>query len=411
MQQPTPISTHQRIATIDIIRGFALLGIFLVNIPALSAPALIYDLYSIQPAYEGMDRWVRLIYDLFVQAKFYPMFSFLFGFGFYIFLSRAELKTDQPRKLFIRRLVILLTFGLLHLVFVWYGDILHTYALIGFLLLFFYPLRPKTLLIWAASLLFLFYALLALPLLAPPSHYDSLNYIGETVGNNKVEESVRMYREAGYFELTAYRFQNEVLPVLEYFLFNIPQILALFLLGLYVGKKGIIAEPGSHRMLIRKIWGISIIIAFPLMIWLTSIELGWLDYGVHEESFSYLLMNLSGMFLASFYIFSAVLFLEKIRMNRILQSFQAAGKMALTNYLAQTSLSVIFFVGLGFYNKVSLTFGLLMVLVFFSIQLVYSHYWLKYFHFGPFEWLWRSLTYKQRQPMKRKDPPNKKTTL
>ncbi|WP_408008749.1 DUF418 domain-containing protein [Pseudalkalibacillus sp. A8] len=406
MQAPTPISTHQRIATIDIIRGFALLGIFFVNMPALFAPALMYDLYSIQLTYEGLDRWVRLIFDIFIQAKFYPMFSFLFGFGFYIFISRAELKTDRPRKLFVRRLVILLAFGLLHLIFVWYGDILHTYALIGFLLLFFYPLKPKTLLIWAVSLLVLFYALLALPLLAPPSYYETSNYVSETVGSKKVEESVHMYQEAGYIELTAYRFQNEVLPVLEYFVFNIPQILALFLLGLYVGKKGIIADPRSHKRMIRKIWGISVTIALPIMIWLTAIELDWLDYGGYEESLSYLLMNLSGMFLASFYIFSFVLFLQNARMNRILQSFQAAGKMALTNYLVQTILSVIFFVGLGFYNEVSLTFGLVMVLILFSIQLVYSHYWLKYFYFGPFEWLWRSLTYKQLQPMKRKDLPN-----
>ncbi|WP_221567435.1 DUF418 domain-containing protein [Alkalihalobacillus sp. TS-13] len=405
IMQPTPISTHQRIATIDIIRGFALLGIFLVNMPALSAPALMYDLYSVHPTYEGIDRWVRLLFDLFIQAKFYPMFSFLFGFGFYIFLSRVELKTDKPRKLFIRRLVILLAFGLLHLIFVWYGDILHTYALIGFLLLFFYNRKPKTILIWAVSLLVFFYIIVALPLLAPPSFHESSNYVSETVGSKKVEEAVSMYREAGYFELTAYRFQNEVIPVLEFFVFNVPQILALFLLGLYVGKRGIIAEPALHTGLIRKIWLTSGVIALPMVLWLAAIQLDWLDYGVYKEGLAYLLITLSGIFLASFYIFSLVLFLQKTRMNRILQSFEAAGKMALTNYLVQTILSVIILVSSGLYYEVSLTSGFLMVLILFSMQLMLSHYWLKYFHFGPFEWAWRSLTYKQLQPLKRKDLP------
>ncbi|MGP4082976.1 DUF418 domain-containing protein [Pseudalkalibacillus sp. R45] len=409
--QPTPISTHQRIATIDIIRGFALLGIFLVNMPALSAPALMYDLYSVQPTYQGINRWVRLLFDLFIQAKFYPMFSFLFGFGFYIFLSRAELKTDKPRKLFIRRLVILLAFGLLHLIFVWYGDILHTYALIGFLLVFFYNRKPKTILIWAISLLVFFYTIVALPLLAPPSFHESSNYVSETVGSKKVEEAVSMYQDSGYFELTAYRFKNEVLPVLEFFVFNIPQILALFLLGLYVGKRGIIAEPASHRGVIRKIWLTSGVIALPMVVWLTAIEMDWLDYGVYKEGLTYLLITLSGVFLASFYIFSLVLFLQKTRMNRILQAFEAAGRMALTNYLVQSILTIIILVSSGLYYEISLTFGLMMVLILFSMQLMASHYWLKYFHFGPFEWAWRSLTYRQLQPMKRKDLPDKNMSL
>nr|WP_071393393.1 heparan-alpha-glucosaminide N-acetyltransferase domain-containing protein [Bacillus tuaregi] len=151
----TPISSQERILTIDIIRGFALLGIFLVNMPAFHSPALMVS----APEYNGMDYWLDLLFQMFVQTKFYTIFSFLFGLGFYIFMSRAEQKGLRINRLFSRRLFALLLFGALHLVLLWYGDILHTYAIAGFLLLLFYKRKPKTLLIWAFSLLIAFHAL------------------------------------------------------------------------------------------------------------------------------------------------------------------------------------------------------------------------------------------------------------
>ncbi|MGQ0516765.1 DUF418 domain-containing protein, partial [Bacillus sp. D-CC] len=104
------------------------------------------DSRDITGIYEGIDSYIRLFYDMFIQTKFYTIFSFLFGLGFYIFMSRAEAKTAHPKILFVRRLLILLLFGFLHYVLLWDGDILHTYAIAGFFLFLFYKREPRTIL-------------------------------------------------------------------------------------------------------------------------------------------------------------------------------------------------------------------------------------------------------------------------
>ena len=128
------ISQGERIHSIDIIRGIAVLGIFLVNWPIIAG----IDSRDLSGVYEGLDSYIRLFYDMFIQTKFYTIFSFLFGLGFYIFMTRAEAKTDRPKTLFVRRLLILLLFGFLHYVLLWDGDILHSYAIAGFFLFLFY---------------------------------------------------------------------------------------------------------------------------------------------------------------------------------------------------------------------------------------------------------------------------------
>lgn len=124
---------NARIYSLDIIRGIAILCILFANLPTMTG----LDPFN-QAGYSGTDKVIRLLIDLFIQAKFYTIFAFLFGVGFYIFIKNAEAKGYSMYKLFSRRLCILLLFGLLHFIFLWYGDILHAYALAGFILLFFY---------------------------------------------------------------------------------------------------------------------------------------------------------------------------------------------------------------------------------------------------------------------------------
>ncbi|MGM2853494.1 DUF418 domain-containing protein, partial [Bacillus cereus group sp. Bce028] len=115
-----------------------------------------------QAGYSGTDKVIRLLIDLFIQAKFYTIFAFLFGVGFYIFIKNAEAKGYSMYKLFSRRLCILLLFGLLHFIFLWYGDILHAYALAGFILLFFYKRSTKLIFIVGCISLFVSYTLHAI---------------------------------------------------------------------------------------------------------------------------------------------------------------------------------------------------------------------------------------------------------
>ncbi|SME20849.1 hypothetical protein BACERE00191_03854 [Bacillus pacificus] len=218
------ISQGERIHSIDIIRGIAVLGIFLVNWPVIAG----IDSRDITGIYEGIDSYIRLFYDMFIQTKFYTIFSFLFGLGFYIFMTRAEAKTDRPKTLFVRRLLILLLFGFLHYVLLWDGDILHTYAITGFFLFLFYKREPRTILIWSIVLLSfmqLFSLLGSLLMLIVPVEELGLS-------------TAIMPLENWGLQITD-RFHSFYSEAISNSLIMLPETLGLFLLGLYAGKKDI----------------------------------------------------------------------------------------------------------------------------------------------------------------------------
>ncbi len=391
----SPISTNERIISLDIIRGFAIFGIFLVNMPAFHSPDLINQVYGMPHQFSTLDQYIRLFFDLFVQGKFYTIFSFLFGLGFYIFMSRAEQKGQKVFQLFSRRLIVLLIFGALHLTLLWYGDILHTYAIAGFLLMLFYKLRNKTIIIWAFSLMVLYYSLIASQLLLPATSLEQSARISQQIGTEKVAEAINIYQNASYVEWLSYRMDNEVSIVLTNAPFVIPTVLAMFLFGLYAGRRGVFQQVSHHIKFIKNVWIVSLILSIPLMVMLLLTELNIFQWGPYQSIVSQLFVYLSGTTLCFFYISSIVLLLRKESWRRILRPFSYVGQMALTNYILQTVISVSIFVGLDLFGEVSLAFGLLLCLIVFPLQIVFSYFWLKRFRFGPLEWLWRSFTYLQ----------------
>jgi uncharacterized protein len=400
-----PISKQERIVTLDIIRGFALLGIFLVNMPTFHSPALMIS----HPDYTGMDYWLDLFLQMFVQTKFYTIFSFLFGLGFYIFMSRAEQKDLHVNRLFSRRLFALLLFGAIHLIFIWYGDILHTYAIAGFLLLLFYKRKPKTLLIWAFSLLFVFYSLASVPLFIPESTLEEIAATTNADTESKVEEYVDMYENGNYLEWVSYRFQTEVIPILLKTPLIMITILAMFLFGLYAGKIGIFKSNTPYQTMIKKIRLISFLLSIPLVSLLAIFKLDLIDLGIYREIAIQLVTNLSGLTLCFFYMSSITLLLRKKTWQKLLRPLGYTGQMALTNYISQTLISVFIFLGLNYFGKVSLVTGTIICLTVYVFQVVFSYVWLRHYKYGPLEWLWRSLTYGYFQPMKREDKEKQMT--
>lgn len=394
-----PISSGERILTIDIIRGFALLGIFLVNMPAFHSPVFMESNHD----YTGLDQWLDLLFQMFVQTKFYTIFSFLFGLGFYIFMSRAEQKGLKINRLFSRRLFALLLFGALHLVFLWFGDILHTYALTGFLLLLFYKRKPKTLLIWAFSLLFVFHAMISAQFLVPASKLEAYTTESNQEETGKLAEYVDMYENAPYVEWVSYRLQTEMGMIIANIPFTIITVLAMFLFGLYAGKIGVFKPDSPHLPMIKKIWWTTLVLSIPLVALLAIYKLDIIHVGVYQRNAVYLFTNLSGLTLCFFYISSLTLLLRRDFWQRLLRPLGYTGQMALTNYLLQTIISVGIFLGLNFYGKVSLAEGTLICLVIYFAQTLFSYYWMRNFRFGPFEWLWRTMTYGYVQPMKKEE--------
>ncbi|MBU8877394.1 DUF418 domain-containing protein [Bacillus sp. FJAT-29790] len=393
-----PISIQERILTIDIIRGFALLGIFLVNMPAFHSPAFMVR----NPEYTGMDYWLDLFLQMFVQTKFYTIFSFLFGLGFYIFMSRAEQKGLKINRLFTRRLTVLLLFGAVHFIFIWFGDILHTYALAGFFLFLFYKRKAKTILTWAFSLLFVFYSLISAQFLLPASTIKEIQAMDQDK-ESKIAEYIDMYEHASYLDWVSYRIHTEIIPLTIELPFVLITVLAMFLFGLYAGKIGIFQPNSPHLPKIKKIWLITLLLSIPLVILLAIMKLGLIDLGVYQENALFLFTSLSGLPLCFFYMSSLTLLLRKKLWQKLLRPLGFTGQMALTNYLSQTVISTFIFLGLHFFGKVSLVTGTLICLGIYIFQVLFSYIWLKSFRFGPLEWLWRSLTYGYFQAMKKQE--------
>jgi uncharacterized protein len=399
---PHPIPNKERIAALDIIRGIALLGIFLANVPELNSPGIVYSLYGLERDYTGVDRIIRIILDLFIQGKFYTMFSFLFGVGFYIFMSRAEQKGLPIKRIFGRRLLALFVFGTLHLVFLWYGDILHLYAFTGFILLLFYRRQNKTILAWAFALLIIISSLYVLALLEPAPLTENRVTEQQQKGLDRLQEAINMYSHATYADWLSYHLKEEVSVVLANGLLALPVVLAMFLFGFYTGRQRIFEQIPSHLPFLRRVQTVSLILSLPFMaLYLLSV-LEWNVLSLHHPVVSQFAVFISGITLCFFYLSSLAIFLINPQLLNLLRPFGYVGQMALTNYLMQTVISVFVFMGLGYYGNVGLAEGIMFSLAIYALQIWFSSFWLRHFQFGPMEWVWRSLTYGTLQPLGRK---------
>ena len=179
--------------------------------------------------------------------------------------------------------------------------------------------------------------------------------------------------------------------------------------GLYAGKIGIFQNATAYLPQIKKIWGITLVLSVPLVTFLACLKLDIIDYGVYTQNAIQLFTSLSGLTLCFFYTSSIMLLLRKELWQKLLRPLAFTGQMALTNYLTQTFISTFIFLGLNYYGKVSLVTGTLICLVIYACQIGFSYVWLKNFRFGPFEWLWRSLTYGYFQSMKKEEKKSEVT--
>ncbi|GAK14345.1 DUF418 domain-containing protein [Geomicrobium sp. JCM 19039] len=396
------ISSNERIHTLDIVRGFAILGIALANMMHFKSLAQLDFTIFIEGfplPDDTLNALSTLFISFFVEGKFYPMFSLLFGLGFYIFYSRAAEKNLRANRLFSRRLTFLMIVGIVHLFFFWHGDILFTYGVTGFLLLFFISRQPKTILIWATLLLFIYSIILAV-MMGVNSWLMSL---GTMFGGDFTEEMATMNAQANevmangsYLDILLHRLPESIITLLNVFVV-IPSILPLFLIGLYMGKTGMFHNVRDHLHTWKKICIHSAWIGFLFSILTTALLHdftaipGGVAYGL-----AFSIRTFTGPILMLFYLSALVLLLTKESRQKMLQPIASVGRMALTNYLMQTLIFVIIFHGYGFglFNQVGSFAGVILSVSVFIIQIGLSTLYLKKFNQGPMEWLWRKWTYK-----------------
>ncbi|AXI29918.1 hypothetical protein CIB87_13160 [Priestia megaterium] len=398
---PSPLPLNERLVVLDIIRGIALLGIFLVNIPAFTSPIFIFQLYNVSYKYEGIDAYIDLFLQLFVQGKFFTIFSFLFGLGCGIFLHRAEEKQYFAAALWSRRMAALLVIGLFHLVFLWYGDILHVYAIGGFLLFFFYNRKAKTILLWAIGLLFFFYLLACMQFFIPAHVLHDVQSEYKFLHEHIFTQYLFTYKQADYLSWLFYRLNVEVVPMLLNLPFSIFPVFSMLLFGLYTAKKGLVHNIEQNHSFFKKIQLITGAAGFTLTTILAMLKTEILRYELYQQAAIHLFTSLSGIFLCFFYLTTLLLFLQFSPYASILVLFKYSGTMALTTYLSQTLICLCIVRVFGLYGSLTLTESTIICLIIYTLQLFFNKWWLYYFYYGPCEWLWRSFTYRSFPPLRR----------
>ncbi|WP_244272725.1 DUF418 domain-containing protein [Natronincola peptidivorans] len=400
-----PVSSKERMIELDIIRGFALFGVLLVNIVMFNT-TLFSKVATTAPLSDPLqlqtfsDKISALFIQIFAEGKFYTIFSFLFGLGFYVFMERVEMKELPPNKLFRRRLLFLFLFGILHFSLVWYGDILHVYGFVGLFLMLFRKRSLKTIKIWIVILLVL--STLIFSGFTFLNEWFTASLDGESLIaqekalNDLMEKSIEVYKNGNFLQVVNYRLTQELPFVAMNLVFLIPKILGMFLIGLYAGKKGVFKDVTGNLDLIKKTWRAGGIIGGGATILYVLLQLNQTTINPFMYASAVTaLKEMATVLLSLFYITSLLLLLRKEKYNSILHPLRYMGQLALTNYLVQCILcSLIFYgYGLGLLNEAGVATGVLITFVIYGGQLVFSKKWLEKFRYGPFEWIWRRLTY------------------
>jgi uncharacterized protein len=401
MEPALPVPPQERIVSMDVLRGFALLGILLVNILFFCGPM---QENLMRPWREAAHPWLRAGVTWLVQGKFYCLFSFLFGMGFSVQMSRLESRGAAAGRIYSRRLLALLAIGILHGTLIWMGDILAFYALAGFLLLAFRKRQPRTLLIWAACLLavggllyLFFWMVLSIALSVPAAAQEiaKQELLQKADQAKKLAETLQAYGHGPYALLLRVRLR-ELLGNYGMTLGVLPQILAMFLLGAWTGRKGILKDPGTHRGLLIRValWGFAL--GLPANAWYAwSMGQGFPGPSNPGALLAFALYVPAAPALALAYASSLVLALQHPALASVLRLLAAPGRMALTSYLTHSLVmtTVFYFYGFGLYGRLSLPTAYGLALILYGLQLPLSAAWLARFSMGPVEWVWRSLTY------------------
>jgi uncharacterized protein len=403
-----PTSPTEREPILDLLRGVALLGILLINIEYLRAAGFYDAFVGATPATTQADRVVQFLMGWLAAGKFLSMFAILFGVGAAMIVDRAVRGGRSPRRLLARRYGLLVLFGLVHMVLLFPGDILFLYGLAGLALLPFVRLRAASALRWSVGLLVAMTVLWAAGTAAtafapaPPADHPSVVAQQELFGRLQ-DRAIAAYTEGSYLDVIgANAVQSAILQGGQ--LVMLPWVLGLFLLGFAVAKAGVISDLAAHRHLVRRVAAVGLGVGLPVNLLLGPVGPLWggatLQQGADAPGMLVVVavvQLLGSPLLAAGYLAGVTLLAMRVGVPGRLS---AVGRMALTAYLAQSVVALVVFAGFGLYGTLGSAGGLLVVAGIWALLLVACPLWLRRFRYGPVEWLWRTTTYGQRQPMR-----------
>lgn len=402
-----PVTQAERIDSLDVLRGFALLGILVMNIMSFSMPFSAYFNPTSFGDHSGANYWVWFFSHLLFDQKFMTIFSMLFGAGIIIFTTRAAERGRSPAALHYRRSFWLLVIGAVHAYLLWYGDILVLYAMCALII---YPARklsPKALLPIGLALLLIgsginYLAGFTMPHWPPEAIAEMTHDWKPTA--EQLNEEIAAYTGSWVGQLShraplALEFQTFV-----FFVWGFWRAAGLMLMGMALYKWGVFNATCSRKF--YAMLAALALLGFALVY--TGVRLNEASqWDMYFAFFKGVQFNYWGSLLVSTaYIGLLMLFCQSVAGGWLKGSLRAVGQMAFTNYLMHTIICIMIFYGpgLGLFGQVSRVGQIGVVLLIWLAQLIYSPIWLRHFRFGPFEWLWRSLTYWRLQPMRREQP-------
>lgn len=398
--QAAPVTPGERIATLDAIRGFALLGIFIMNMPLFNTSFFAgADGTRLWP--QWWDRSVELVRDVVFSGKFNSMFSMLFAIGFTIQLERLSQREPQRAVgIYVRRIFWLLVFGILHACIFWTGDILHMYALLGFLLLALRKLPDRIIVLLIAACLS-YPAIVGVVRLMITSPQD-IEQLTDVMRQWQATDNA-VYGHGTFLDVVSHNTQAMIFyythPQMRWNLLGgYLQILTTMLLGLLLGRHRFFQNIAAHLPLVRRAqwWALGGGLACGVVfgIWdATVVDPMQPSVWRMVAGTCYVLCRVGIMI---FYVCVIIRGMHSETWRRRLSSVTLAGRMPLTNYLMQTLIGAFLFYhwGLSLWGTVGPALDLVLaVAIFFIVQVPLTRLWLAHFRIGPMEYLWRVLTY------------------
>ncbi len=396
---PAPVAESDRLVALDVLRGFVLLGILVMNIQSFAMPFAAYMNPTAYGDLTGANWWVWIVSHVFFDQKFMAVFSMLFGAGIVLMRGRAG---DDGARLHQRRMAWLMAFGLLHAYVFWYGDILFIYGACGLLAYLFADRPPATLIACAAGLLLVgCLAYIGFGLTLAPADVPGVRDAHWRPTSDVIAAEIAAYR-GGFMAQSQHRvpeaFQAQTIYLL---LFLVWRVLGLMVLGMALLKIDVITarRPASfYARLAAAGFGVGLpVVLFGAR---QNVAHGW---SVEYSMFFGVIWNYWGSVAVALGYTGLVMWIARAGvLERLTSRLAAVGRMAFSNYFLQTILATLIFYGhgLGLFGSVERTEQLAIVAGIWLVQLIASPIWLRHYRFGPMEWLWRSLTYGARPPFR-----------
>lgn len=389
-----PTHPKNRIHSLDLLRGFAILGILIMNIISFSNIGTGYINPTVGAGIEGYNGVLHAFGYVFADMRFMSIFSILFGAGVLLFTDNLKKKKLSLTRYHYKRMVLLLIFGLIHAYLIWMGDILVAYAICGSFVFLMRNKKTKTLLL-VGSVFFCIPIVLSLSnYFFAPQEILVETYSFFTPTQEKTNNEIAAYT-GSYLDQMEPRMEGAIeLQTLLFLLEQFWRVMSMMLLGMILYRKGVLSAERDNSYYKNLIWiGLSVGLIISIMGLYRSYDKDW--YGVWVMSVGHQYNYIASVFVALAYIGLIMLWSKSNIFTLFKARLQAAGRLAFTNYIGTSLICTFIFYGhgLGLFATMDRLQQWGVILFIWALILIISPLILKRYRQGPLEWLWRKLTY------------------